>query len=104
MYRKLLYFCVKILKENYNVGTVRKEVFIMAADEKEIEQTAMIDRKMDQVFDWAKGNDMPIRVAIWNHEMEANGRDTMKTEAAVKWILKADDDKIKDYCEKNLKK
>lgn len=28
------------------------------ADAKEIEQTAMIDREMDQVFDWAKGNSM----------------------------------------------
>ena len=34
------------------------------ADAKEIEQTAMIDREMDQVFDWAKGNSMPIRDAI----------------------------------------
>lgn len=48
------------------------------ADAKEIEETALIDRNMDQVFDWAKGNEMPIRDAIWDHEMEANGRDTMK--------------------------
>lgn len=46
------------------------------ADAKEIEETALIDRNMDQVFDWAKGNEMPIRDAIWDHEMEANGRDT----------------------------
>ena len=52
----------------------------------------------------AKGNSMPIRDAIWDHEMEANNHDTMKTEAACEWMLKADDDKIKDYCEKNLKK
>lgn len=80
-----------------------RKLFIMA-DAKEIEETALIDRNMDQVFDWAKGNEMPIRDAIWDHEMEANGRDTMKTEAAVEWILKVDDDKVKDYCEKNLKK
>lgn len=82
---------------------IRKEAFIMA-DALEIEQTAMIDREMDQVFDWARGNHMPIRDAIWDHEMEANGHDTMKTEAAVEWILKASDDEVKDYCEKNLKK
>lgn len=74
------------------------------ADAKEIEETAMIDRHMDQVFDWAKDNHEPIRDAIWNHEMEANDHDTMKTEAACAWMLKADDDKVKDYCEKNLKK
>lgn len=74
------------------------------ADAKEIEETAMIDREMDQVFDWAKDNKMPIRDAIWDFEMEKNGRDTMKTEASVEWILKASDDEIKDYCEKNLKK
>ncbi len=27
------------------------------ADAKEIEETALIDRNMDQVFDWAKGNE-----------------------------------------------
>lgn len=47
---------------------------------------------------------MPIRDAIWDYEMEANGHDTMKTEKAVEWILKASDDEVKDYCEKNLKK
>ena len=46
------------------------------ADALEIEQTAMIDREMDQVFDWAKDNHMPIRDAIWDHEMEANGHAT----------------------------
>src|SRR5699024_11990895 len=85
------------------VQTCALPIFIMA-EAKEIEETALIDRNMDQVFDWAKGNEMPIRDAIWDHEMEANGRDTMKTEEAVEWILKADDDKVKDYCEKNLKK
>lgn len=43
---------------------------------------------------------MPIRDAIWDHEMD----DTMKTEKAVEWILKASDDEVKDYCEKNLEK
>lgn len=83
---------------------VDKRKLIIMADAKEIEQTVMIDREMDQVFDWAKGNSMPIRDAIWDHEMEANNHDTMKTEAACEWMLKADDDKIKDYCEKDLKK
>ena len=76
-----------------------RKLFIMA-DAKEIEETALIDRNMDQVFDWAKGNEMPIRDAIWDHEMEANGRDTMKTEEAVEWILKADDDKVKEITAK----
>ena len=66
------------------------------ADAKEIEETALIDRTMEQVFDWAKGNSMPIRDAIWDFEMEKNGRDTMKTEEAVEWIPKADDDKVKE--------
>lgn len=73
------------------------------ADKEEIEQTAMIDRHMDQVFDWAKDNHLPIRDAIWNHEMEAHDHDTMKTEEACEFMLKASDDEIKDYCEKNLK-
>lgn len=93
-----------VVANRTTIKSLSERKLLIMADAKEIEETALIDRNMDQVFDWAKGNEMPIRDAIWDHEMEANGRDTMKTEAAVEWILKADDDKIKDYCEKNLKK
>jgi Asp-tRNA(Asn)/Glu-tRNA(Gln) amidotransferase B subunit len=93
-----------VVANRTTIKSLSERKLLIMADAKEIEETALIDRNMDQVFDWAKGNEMPIRDAIWDHEMEANGRDTMKTEAAVEWILKADDDKVKDYCEKNLKK
>ncbi len=93
-----------VVANRTTIKPLSERKLLIMADAKEIEETALIDRNMDQVFDWAKGNEMPIRDAIWDHEMEANGRDTMKTEAAVEWILKADDDKVKDYCEKNLKK
>lgn len=93
-----------VVANRTTIKSLSERKLLIMADAKEIEETALIDRNMDQVFDWAKGNEMPIRDAIWDHEIEANGRDTMKTEAAVEWILKADDDKVKDYCEKNLKK
>lgn len=93
-----------VVANRTTIKSLSERKLLIMADAKEIEETALIDRNMDQVFDWAKGNEMPIRDAIWDHEMEANGRDTMKTEAAVEWILKADDDKVKEYCEKNLKK
>ena len=93
-----------VVANRTTIKSLSERKLLIMADAKEIEETALIDRNMDQVFDWAKGNEMPIRDGIWDHEMEANGRDTMKTEAAVEWILKADDDKVKDYCEKNLKK
>lgn len=93
-----------VVANRTTIKSLSERKLLIMADAKEIEETALIDRNMDQVFDWAKGNEMPIRDAIWDHEMEANGRDTMKTEAAVEWILKADDNKVKDYCEKNLKK
>lgn len=93
-----------VVANRTTINSLSERKLLIMADAKEIEETALIDRNMDQVFDWAKGNEMPIRDAIWDHEMEANGRDTMKTEEAVEWILKADDDKVKDYCEKNLKK
>ncbi len=93
-----------VVANRTTIKSLSERKLLIMADAKEIEETALIDRNMDQVFDWAKGNEMPIRDAIWDHEMEANGRDTMKTETAVEWILKADDDKVKDYCEKNLKK
>lgn len=93
-----------VVANKTTIKSLSERKLLIMADAKEIEETALIDRNMDQVFDWAKGNEMPIRDAIWDHEMEVNGRDTMKTEAAVEWILKADDDKVKEYCEKNLKK
>ena len=93
-----------VVANRTTINSLSERKLLIMADAKEIEETALIDRNMDQVFDWAKGNEMPIRDAIWDYEMEANGRDTMKTEEAVEWILKADDDKVKDYCEKNLKK
>jgi hypothetical protein len=93
-----------VVANRTTIKSLSERKLLIMADAKEIEETALIDRNMDQVFDWAKGNEMPIRDAILDHEMEVNGRDTMKTEAAVEWILKADDDKVKEYCEKNLKK
>ncbi len=93
-----------VVANRTTIKSLSERKLLIMADAKEIEETALIDRNMDQVFDWAKGNEMPIRDAIWDHEMEVNARDTMKTEPAVEWILKADHDKVKEYCEKNLKK
>lgn len=74
------------------------------ATTQEIEETALIDRSMAQVFDWAKDDKRPVRIAIWNFQMEKNGQDTMKTAEDVKWELTASEDEVKDFCEKNLKK
>lgn len=70
-----------------------------------VDHTEMLDRKMGGIFDWAKDNlaEKPVRVAIWNHEMEKNGQDTMKTAEDVAWELSATDDEIKDWCNNNLK-
>lgn len=68
-----------------------------------IEKTALLDKKMSEVFDWSDSN-IPVRDAIWNHEMEKSSQDTIKTADAVKWMLKASDDEIKKYVEENLKK
>lgn len=69
-----------------------------------IEKTALLDKTMEQAFDWAKGNKTPVRVAIWNFEMEKSGHDTMKTAEACAWELKASDDEITKYAEENLQK
>ena len=67
-----------------------------------VEPTALIDKKMSEAFDWSDSK-KPVWEAIWNHFMEKNTQDTMKTAEDVKWILKADDDKITSWCEENLK-
>lgn len=69
-----------------------------------IEKTAMLDKSMQEVFDWAKDDKRPVRVAIWDFEMEKNEHDTMKTEAACEWELKASDDELTKFAEENLKK
>lgn len=63
-------------------------------------KTALLDRKLNEAFDTDKK--IPVRVVIWNYEMEKNGQDTMKTAEAVKWELKASDDEIEDFVKKNI--
>lgn len=79
-------------------------IIAKTATKTEIQETAMLDRTMEQVFDWAKDDKRPIRVAIWNYQMEKDGHDTMKTADDVKWELKASDDELKKFVEDNLKK
>lgn len=68
----------------------------------EIEKTALLDKQMKQAFDWSDDK-TPVRVAIWNFNMEKNDHDTMKTAEDCKWELTASDNEIEDFCEKNLK-
>ncbi|MFC6314710.1 hypothetical protein ACFQHW_03905 [Lapidilactobacillus achengensis] len=72
------------------------------ADYKQTEPE-VLNLRMNEVFDWSEDKDV-IRDAIWDHIMEANDRDTIKTEEAMKPMLDMTDDQIKDYVEKNLKK
>ncbi len=74
----------------------------MMADYKQTEPE-VLNLRMNEVFDWSEDKDV-IRDAIWDHIMEANDRDTIKTEEAMKPMLDMTDDQIKDYVEKNLKK
>ncbi|WP_261806781.1 P8 family protein [Lapidilactobacillus luobeiensis] len=72
------------------------------ADYKQTEPE-VLNLRMNEVFDWSEDKDV-IRDAIWDHIMEANDRDTIKTEEAMKPMLDMTDAQIKDYVEKNLKK
>ncbi len=74
----------------------------MMADYKQTEPE-VLNLRMNEVFDWSEDKDV-IRDAIWDHIMEANDRDTIKTEEAMKPMLDMTDAQIKDYVEKNLKK
>lgn len=68
----------------------------------QIERTALLDKKMSEVFDWSDSK-TPVRDALWDHFMEANERDTMKTERDMEPFMSASDDKIKAYVEAYLK-
>ncbi|MFD1671957.1 hypothetical protein ACFQ5M_07615 [Agrilactobacillus yilanensis] len=69
----------------------------------QINRTALLDKSMSEVFDWSDSK-TPVRDALWDHFMEANKRDTLKTESALEPFMTASDDKIKAYVEANLKK
>lgn len=69
----------------------------------DIEKTALLDEKMDEVFDWSKDS-TPVRDALWDHFMESNGHNTDETEASMKEIDAKSDDDVKAYVEDNLKK
>ncbi|MDF7638359.1 hypothetical protein PT285_02780 [Lactobacillus sp. ESL0791] len=69
----------------------------------ELEKTALLDRYMDEVFDWSDSK-IPVRDALWDYFMEKNGRDTIKTEEDMLPFLNDSDDKIEAFVNKNLKK
>ena len=69
----------------------------------EIIKTALLDRHMNEVFDWSDSK-LPVRDALWDFFMVKNGRDTMKTEEDMLPFLKDSDDKVKAFVNENLKK
>lgn len=69
----------------------------------EIIKTELLDRHMNEVFDWSDST-LPVRDALWNYFMENNGHNTMKTEEAMLPFLKDSDDKIEAFVNENLKK
>ncbi|MCD2255740.1 hypothetical protein ACNAN0_11840 [Agrilactobacillus fermenti] len=69
----------------------------------EVEKTALLDRKMKEVFDWSQ-DDTPVRDALWDYFMEENKHDTMKTEDDMQKYADTSDDKVKAFVEEHLKK
>ncbi|MFD1466019.1 hypothetical protein ACFQ4L_08080 [Lapidilactobacillus mulanensis] len=63
----------------------------------------LLNLRMNEEFDWSDDKNV-VRDAIWNHIMEANNRDTIKTEEAMKPFLDKTDAQVRDYVEQNLKK
>lgn len=62
----------------------------------------ILNLRMSDEFDWSDDKNI-VRDAIWNHIMEANDRDTIKTEEAMKPFLDYTDAQVRDWVEKNLK-
>ena len=75
------------------------EVMVMAV----VEKTALLDEKMNEVFDWSDAT-LPVRDALWDHFMESNGNNTDETEASMKEIDAKSDADVRYYVEDNLKK
>lgn len=71
--------------------------------DKKFEKTALLDKPMSKVFDWSK-DDTPVRVALWNHYMENDDHNTMKTADKMSPYLDMKDDEVKSAAEKVLKK
>ncbi|WP_048000549.1 hypothetical protein [Lactiplantibacillus herbarum] len=67
-----------------------------------VAMNSMLDEKMTDVFDWSDSQ-VPVRDAVWNHYMDANGHDTDKTADEVAPYMKMDDAKLKAAVEALLK-
>ena len=65
-------------------------------------KTELLDQKMTEVFDWSN-DQMPLRYAMWNHVMDDNGHDTMKTIAEAKKWENMNDAELKKTAEQMLK-
>ena len=74
-----------------------------AGDPKDIEMTIMLDKKMNEEFDWSDSK-LPIRDALWDYYMEKNNHSTDKTEKDMEPTLDMSDDGVKALAEKLLKK
>ncbi|KRK70518.1 P8 family protein [Lacticaseibacillus nasuensis] len=68
----------------------------------DLEKTLVLDQKMNEVFDWSQ-SELPVRDALWDHYMEQNGKDTIKTEEQMKPVLDMSDADVKALAEKELK-
>lgn len=69
----------------------------------DVEKTLTLDKKMNEVFDWSD-DDTPVRDALWNHFMENNNKDTLKTLDEIKKFESMNDKEITSEAEKFLKK
>ncbi len=67
-----------------------------------VEKTLVLDMKMSEAFDWSDDNTI-VRDALWDHYMEANGRNTDKTVEAMKPYLKMSDAQVREKAEALLK-
>lgn len=72
-------------------------------DAKIAKEPEILNHRMSEEFDWSDDK-IIVRDAIWDHMMEANDHDTVKTEQEMKPYLSKSDQEIRDYVEANLKK
>ena len=68
----------------------------------EAEKTLTLDKKMSDVFDWSDDT-TPVRDALWNHFMDHNEKDTLKTIDDMKKFEDMADDQVASEAEKLLK-
>ncbi|MCF6514649.1 hypothetical protein GSH19_00415 [Lactobacillus sp. S2-2] len=67
-----------------------------------LNNTKVLDLQMKEAFDWSDDS-LQVRDALWDHYMENNNHNTLKTTDDMKKYLDMSDSEVREAAEKLLK-